>query len=710
MACLSAIAVGLPQQSPLRYGDVRRLHGGWRRQDKDSFSQPVASKPRSARRALRLGAAESFALGLAVGVTGFWLLVRLRRLRRLRRHSPQEVPRQQDVGGALVQAATRGPAGLERQARVAYNLVGDATGAGVKAFQATGDFGAVSRAAALQRTELVERVIDELRSGRVDPRLVAESLVEAALSRAARAAVADADVGGEGIYAQLWSLDEGRASVSAQVQVASARNGQAVSADVVVDEQRTTSTSAGRGESSGLRPLFARVRPHVLARPTALALLEAFDVFRARGRPERVSDGPYSAQEEGVLQHFLEVTDRTPVMRRCRAHAEELEGSGPWSDADWGVRLWRIWFQQPAAGGRGCGFEHVFVGEATVDAAGRDVVGGLHNWFKFYLEEQRGAARYLGLRYPGRLVPEEAARNPRFVSGRFTWDLDGRHLVKDVGGFFVGVSPEWQLAVATVAFFETETADRAFAHQWSRDIAARDVGFTRVARLGHHVYRLSVYRGGGQGLTTFFASQLGHWGPQERAELDAQLSTSELERRLPALLVLHGFADEPELLACAARVAAAGSLTLREALRRLREELAYNFEAEASTASLGTGSPEVKALLVEDGGFREVAAALLEEAAAEGRTPSLTNLAVDGGSWTQLLRSLQERTGRSGRRLFRPLRFALTGRLAGHDLQELLRLLQLLEAGAPWGPQLIPLDARLAAVQRWLTRQMTDGP
>lgn len=66
------------------------------------------------------------------------------------------------------------------------------------------------------------------------------------------------------------------------------------------------------------------------------------------------------------------------------------------------------------------------------------VVGGLHNWIKFYLEERRGAAKYLGHRYPGRLEEKEGLENPRFVSGRFTWDFEGRHLVKDVGGFFVG--------------------------------------------------------------------------------------------------------------------------------------------------------------------------------------------------------------------------------------------------------------------------------
>ena len=61
------------------------------------------------------------------------------------------------------------------------------------------------------------------------------------------------------------------------------------------------------------------------------------------------------------------------------------------------------------------------------DLNGRELVGGLHNWVKFYLEERRGAARYLGPRYKG-TGKHDAALNPYFVSGKFTWDLDGKHL------------------------------------------------------------------------------------------------------------------------------------------------------------------------------------------------------------------------------------------------------------------------------------------
>ena len=64
--------------------------------------------------------------------------------------------------------------------------------------------------------------------------------------------------------------------------------------------------------------------------------------------------------------------------------------------------------------------------------------------------------------------------------------------LQDFGGFFVGVSPEWQLAIATVAFFETLSPERATGRQWSRDFMSRDIGYVRVAKLGDHVHHGST--------------------------------------------------------------------------------------------------------------------------------------------------------------------------------------------------------------------------
>ena len=49
------------------------------------------------------------------------------------------------------------------------------------------------------------------------------------------------------------------------------------------------------------------------------------------------------------------------------------------------------------------------------------------------------------------------------------------------------------------------------------------------------------------------------------------------------MLVLHGFADDEELLKSAAQVAAAGASNLRDALRHLHSEIRFRFEEMEGT-------------------------------------------------------------------------------------------------------------------------------
>ena len=147
---------------------------------------------------------------------------------------------------------------------------------------------------------------------------------------------------------------------------------------------------------------------------------------------------------------------------------------------------------------------------------------------------------------------------------------------------------------------------------------SRDVGYMRAARLGEHVclglssegiilfkvalwllelafrYRICIRRNEHGNLTTFFAAQLGTWDARARAELDEPLAPDVLRQRLQSLLVLHGFADEEELLQLATRVASAGACNLRDALRHLHTELTFSFadssQAEAKIEGRPAGS------------------------------------------------------------------------------------------------------------------------
>ena len=91
----------------------------------------------------------------------------------------------------------------------------------------------------------------------------------------------------------------------------------------------------------------------------------------------------------------------------------------------------------------------------------------------------------------------------RFVSGKFVWDYSGYKLVKDQGGFFIGTSPEWQLATGTAAYFETSTPNFARQNGWVpwTNAYAYNEGYTKETTHDGERYRHVLCRAGSSGST-----------------------------------------------------------------------------------------------------------------------------------------------------------------------------------------------------------------
>ncbi|CAE7389226.1 endou-a [Symbiodinium natans] len=245
------------------------------------------------------------------------------------------------------------------------------------------------------------------------------------------------------------------------------------------------------------------------------------------------------AAAEAAIDEFLQVIIRTAVMRRAFRYAVDVLGLDN-LEGVWQSELRRIWFTRA---GHPCAFEHIFVGNLSEDADGHPVAGGLHCWLKFYLEELRGTAKYLGYMYNRR--PKEALQDHRYISGKFTWRHAGRDLVKEEGGFFIGVSPEWLLADGTIAYLETRDEDAA-RHGWQPWLGARDRGYTKDVVHEGFGYRKVVCHSDDGALVTVFSSFLGTARPQGdtgyTAHLDEILPEAELSTRLPHVLVAEGVA------------------------------------------------------------------------------------------------------------------------------------------------------------------------
>ncbi|EYC10766.1 hypothetical protein Y032_0053g2286 [Ancylostoma ceylanicum] len=114
----------------------------------------------------------------------------------------------------------------------------------------------------------------------------------------------------------------------------------------------------------------------------------------------------------------------------------------PFAQSPYIFRAWieHLWFRHYSRS-RGwahdsSAFEHVFMGEEK-----RGEVSGFHNWVRFYLLERNPIEE---LDYMGFIE----GRGNVMVSLRFTW----QGLLKRVGSFMVGTSPEFEMALYTLCF------------------------------------------------------------------------------------------------------------------------------------------------------------------------------------------------------------------------------------------------------------------
>ncbi|XP_051726282.1 uridylate-specific endoribonuclease C [Ctenopharyngodon idella] len=198
------------------------------------------------------------------------------------------------------------------------------------------------------------------------------------------------------------------------------------------------STSAVDHASS---PLFSSVDEAKLNNITTYArfmkLLDNYE--RSTGVAERVT-----TEEVTENNSFLDAILDTAVMKR--AHRYLIGKRKSRSDLrQFKSQLYYMWFRlyhRDRNGGEdSSGFEHVFVGETKF---GREIMG-LHNWVQFYLQEKQNLLDYKGYKARDNDVPDD---DDHVLNVQFSW----HGLVKPVASAFVGVSPEFEMAIFTILF------------------------------------------------------------------------------------------------------------------------------------------------------------------------------------------------------------------------------------------------------------------
>ncbi|XP_078671946.1 uncharacterized protein LOC144911638 [Branchiostoma floridae x Branchiostoma belcheri] len=149
-------------------------------------------------------------------------------------------------------------------------------------------------------------------------------------------------------------------------------------------------------------------------------------------------------KEENDARAFLNRCLDTKVMEEAHAFLAK-KGCAPECKRDFKEMLYKMWFtpytrtHSDMAQRLSSAFEHTFVGETRCGH-----VIGFHNWLRLYDEECRGNIRYK----PGCKCYDCKCKD-RIV---LTIDFDWKGNSKTRDSFFVGTSPEFELALYTVCF------------------------------------------------------------------------------------------------------------------------------------------------------------------------------------------------------------------------------------------------------------------
>ncbi|MCC0175387.1 hypothetical protein I4641_00130 [Waterburya agarophytonicola K14] len=264
------------------------------------------------------------------------------------------------------------------------------------------------------------------------------------------------------IYQQIWNCDRHKFLVSPRDL-----NGQWIdpNADILLDEQ----IAASRRQDLDLarKPLFYRVNEEKLNTiPTYVSLIKLLDNYQFDNQKSEVVTKLEKAEIEQFIDDILP-TKPIEIARNYIYRNLNFETS----IANFELTLKSIWFDLYTnyfgnfSVRDTSGFEHIFVGEGKYDLKEKTSdrisgeISGYHSWVKFYLDEQQQQVNYRGHNYE--LQGNIGIDNPYVVAVQMLWqDCDVKsnlaiELFKKKGCFFVGTSPECEIAMGTVAYYES---------------------------------------------------------------------------------------------------------------------------------------------------------------------------------------------------------------------------------------------------------------
>ncbi|KAL8159025.1 hypothetical protein V2J09_000562 [Rumex salicifolius] len=214
--------------------------------------------------------------------------------------------------------------------------------------------------------------------------------------------------------------------------------------------------------------LFTWVRDDVLRRPTISRFLALLDNYNPHEGYKEV----ITREEKQEQVAFVEEISRTaPIKYLYKYLSQKRAFSGDYHEfKQMMVDLWFGLYGRGGTCGSSSAFEHVFVGE--IKSRGEEQVSGFHNWIQFYLEEAKGRVNYQGYILPRRRGKQHPDSETQLLTIQFEWN----GVLKSVSSSFVGVSPEFEVALYTLCFFLGEEDNRVQLGPYSVNIKCYRLG------------------------------------------------------------------------------------------------------------------------------------------------------------------------------------------------------------------------------------------
>ncbi|CAH8489313.1 unnamed protein product [Schistosoma haematobium] len=182
------------------------------------------------------------------------------------------------------------------------------------------------------------------------------------------------------------------------------------------------------------KPLFEFVDEDIFRnRPTFAKFVALLDNYNPQVGVTEIVTEQQQKEEDDFINELL----KTKVMKMTYnflIEKQKLSGD----ITNFGKFLKDLWFKRykRRSPGDSSAFEHVFVGEHK----NLDVLG-LHNWIQFYLKEKKNQLNFFG--WTRRFCKDQLITVTYVNENKYK---------KPIGSVFVGSSPEFDIAVYTVAF------------------------------------------------------------------------------------------------------------------------------------------------------------------------------------------------------------------------------------------------------------------